>query len=762
MKLLFISIPDNLKITLFLLILLLVGMGRAEAIQLKVDQVTLNPPAPVANSFTTINLRQTYPAAPLIFILPTNQGVDPASIRIRNVTTTSFEIGVFEPTGSDGIHPGMTVSYIAVSPGVHTLPDGTIIEAGSIATTSVVQKTGGSAWAPLVFANVFPAAPTIQVQIQSTANEPGMLPGTPSVPWLTAKANAITTTGVQVALERSETSAFGTVVLPETIAYLAIPAGASTFLDNAAASVTFEALNSGNTINGPGCTVTNFAGVYASPPLAGASMITRNGADGGWLRECSLTATALGLVVDEDTTTDADRNHTNETASIVAFSQAFDLLLAGGGLEAGPAVVSSSSGATATWTQVVFPNAFDTTPLIFALPTNAGANPASLRLRNISVSGFEIAAFEPINETGAHPSMTASYIAIEPGSYTLASGVVFEAGSILTAAEQLGSVNPGPGVSSWATLNFAQPHATPPATLLQIQTSNNEFTIDPSNVSIPFQEVAATGITTTGMQVAIERAEAAGYAGPVVAENIAYLAIANGSIGTLQNTLGGTINYESILSGVTILGWDNGCYTTAFAGVYLTLPIAIASQAMRLGNNGGWVRECSRTTAALGLTVDEDRAQDAERAHTAESASILVFDQAFEAQLSPLITFKKELLPAPSPRIPGTSASYLLTVSNTGNSAAESVLIEDPISNLASLKLDTYGVGMPFEFVDSLINPSGLGMGIPNFSDDNGATWVYVPATTGTDSIVTNWRIPFTGTMSPSGSFTLGFEILVD
>lgn len=680
------------RIALFLLILCSAWVTCANAIQLKVDQVSLNPPVPSGSSFTTVNFRQPYPAPPLVFALPTNDGIDPASVRIRNVTTTGFQIGVLEPTGVSGIHPGMTVNYIAASPGVHTLPNGTVIEAGSIATTSVVQKTGGSVWAPVTFANVFALAPTVQVQIQTANNEPGIIPGTPSVPWLTAKANLITPTGVQVALERSETSAFGTVALPETIAYLAVPTVVGSFLDNAAAGITFEALNSTNTIVGPGCTTTAFAGIYATAPLVSASQITRNGVDGGWPRQCSLTATALGLLIDEDTTTDAERNHTTETASILAFSQAFDLSLAGGGIEAATVAIPSSAGASASWTQVIFPNPFGVTPLIFALPTNAGLNPATLRVRNVSAAGFEIAAFEPINEIGGHASMTASYIAIEPGIYTLPSGVIFEAGSVLTAAEQLAPSNPDIGISTWATLTYAQPHATPPATLLQIQTINNEPFIDPASVSIPFLDVAATGITASGMQLALERSEAGGYAGPTVAETIAYLAVASGSLGTLIDTLGNPIGYESLLSPANILGWDDGCFTNAFVGLYPAAPLAIASQATRSGNNGGWVRECSRTASALGLTVDEDRAQDAERTHIAESASILIFSQAFEANLKPLITFSKTMPPSPVPLIPGETASYLLTASNSGNTAGESVIIQDALSNFLSLTLDAHSM----------------------------------------------------------------------
>ena len=39
-----------------------------------------------------------------------------------------------------------------------------------------------------------------------------------------------------------------------------------------------------------------------------------------------------------------------------------------------------------TWTTVIFQQAFDTTPLVFALPTNQGGDPSTLRIRNVTMA----------------------------------------------------------------------------------------------------------------------------------------------------------------------------------------------------------------------------------------------------------------------------------------------------------------------------------------------------------------------------------------
>ncbi|MBT8098098.1 MAG: H-type lectin domain-containing protein, partial [Gammaproteobacteria bacterium] len=68
---------------------------------------------------------------------------------------------------------------------------------------------------------------------------------------------------------------------------------------------------------------------------------------------------------------------------------------------------------TPAWTSVTFQQPFATTPLVFALPTNQGSDPATLRIRNVSTVGFEVLATEPSANDGLHVQMTTAYLAIE-------------------------------------------------------------------------------------------------------------------------------------------------------------------------------------------------------------------------------------------------------------------------------------------------------------------------------------------------------------
>jgi hypothetical protein len=83
--------------------------------------------------------------------------------------------------------------------------------------------------------------------------------------------------------------------------------------------------------------------------------------------------------------------------------------------------------------------------------------------------------------------------------------------------------------------------------------------------------------------------------------------------------------------------------------------------------------------------------------------------------------------------------------------------------------INSYGAGVAFQFVDAVSpNQSGLTLGTPVYSNNNGGTWTYTPvsggggAPAGYDSNVTNWRIPMTGTLNTNGAnFTINYQVRV-
>ena len=111
------------------------AMLRCEAAPVVVQATSVTP------SWTSVSFLEPFDTTPLVFSLATNEGSQVSALRIRNVTTTGFEIVMVEPSNMDGRHVAMSTAYFAIEPGVAAPPDGTVCEAGWIDTTTTVQKT---------------------------------------------------------------------------------------------------------------------------------------------------------------------------------------------------------------------------------------------------------------------------------------------------------------------------------------------------------------------------------------------------------------------------------------------------------------------------------------------------------------------------------------------------------------------------------------------------------------------------------------------
>ncbi len=115
---------------------------------------------------------------------------------------------------------------------------------------------------------------------------------------------------------------------------------------------------------------------------------------------------------------------------------------------------------------------------------------------------------------------------------------------------------------------------------------------------------------------------------------------------------------------------------------------------------------------------------------------------------------------------PGQVVTYTIQVTNTGVGRAHNVVVDDHMSPYTALQLDI-GTGSPFLFSDG-VPVSGLALGVPAYSNDQGASYVYAPvsgaggAPAGYDGNVTDWRIPMTGLMNGNGgNFTIQYKAMV-
>ena len=125
--------------------------------------------------------------------------------RIRNVTPDSFEIRIQEWDYENVYHVYETVSYMVIEEGMHTLPDGTIWEAGTY------EMDGTNQWNSEALEHQYGMAPLIFQSIQTCNDEQA----------ITTRLKDITGTGFSAALQEEEALNDGHAF--ETVGYLALP-----------------------------------------------------------------------------------------------------------------------------------------------------------------------------------------------------------------------------------------------------------------------------------------------------------------------------------------------------------------------------------------------------------------------------------------------------------------------------------------------------------------------------------------------------------
>lgn len=266
--------------------------------------------SPVANQPITVNLTEALDD-PIFAFSATSTGSDDITIRLTSQTfdadgnTTSFTFIIEEWEYLDGPHPAVeTVNWLAIEEGVHTLPDGRTIEAGTTSVASAGQNTGGSA----TFSGGFTDPPVVLTSVMSN-NDTTTVDSDPS---------AITAAGFNLTLQEEE--AEDGVHGAETIGWIAIQAGGD------AASGTASV--SGDTVTE---TVSTFGlGATFTDSVVLAETQTLDGPDTATVSITAQTDSTVGVFIDEEQSNDGETGHTTEVVGIVAFEDGLIPCLTGG------------------------------------------------------------------------------------------------------------------------------------------------------------------------------------------------------------------------------------------------------------------------------------------------------------------------------------------------------------------------------------------------------------------------------------------------
>ena len=603
----------------------------------KMESRSINLPDTVGEATPfTISFQQTYDVIPLVFAIASEQGGQPATVRISGVTVDEFQVAPYEPPDLDGDHAAMTIHYFAIEPGIHTLADGSQIEAATLLTSNVIN-TGGSN--TVTFGTSFASTPAVIASLQTLNNNPTARPDTALAPWLTPlviNSNASQTT---LALERSEVSD-GVVSTNETIGYVAFLAGSGvsgSFMDRLGSNIIFDVIKTGNVIDGwnDGCDNVAFPSVNSNQRLVIASKSTRNDGDGGWLRRCALNNTSVGLTIDEDQGSgpdqDNERNHPVESADIVVFSQGFvfdsnfvpPTVGSDFKIEAGEVLLPTP----ASFETVTFQQTYAAPPAVFVLPDTANPDPTAVRIRNVTTSSFEMAAIESPTPAQGDVTTTVHYLAVDKGVHQFPDGTNMVVADVSTSAVQHG--NGVAGAESFDNVLFPSPLTAIPAVLTQIQDIANGA----GNPTAPWLTTAiqSNSISTGGFNVALQRSEV-NDGNVSVAETVSYLAIEPGVITGFLDSMNNPVLLEALRTADNITGFTTNpasCANNNFGQTYPVPPLVIGAINSLDGGDGGWLRRCQVTTSGVRLLIDEDQDQNSERNHTTERAGLMVFSGEF-------------------------------------------------------------------------------------------------------------------------------------
>jgi hypothetical protein len=97
---------------------------------------------------------------PVVILGPLSlNGGQPVAMRVKDITRTSFKLSIQEYPNQEQNHNAEIVSYMIVEQGVHTLKDGTIVEAGLTAADGKYNKVNYKA--------KFKSAPVVLTQIST-------------------------------------------------------------------------------------------------------------------------------------------------------------------------------------------------------------------------------------------------------------------------------------------------------------------------------------------------------------------------------------------------------------------------------------------------------------------------------------------------------------------------------------------------------------------------------------------------------------------
>jgi len=315
---------DNLKI---LFKVFLVGDGTQQvqldtvtiegeniSLSMEVGQVTTD------HQWTTVNTLNTYTNPVVVANFYEAANTLSASVRIANVSNSSFQIKLQNPTDSL-LNPDV-ISYMVIEEGTWDIGSA-VIEAHRYDTSTLAYR-GNWIGDSQTYDNTFSVSPIILHQIMSN-NDPDWV--TTWVSRTGVRSSPPDTSGFQIAMNCAEACTSHATL--ETIGWVAIEINVTDVVEG----VVFETQRTSDSVRGHdnGCYTFNFNNSFAGMPVVIPAQLEMDGNDGAWGLMCNLASTFVGLHAEEDQVGDSERAHTTETFGFLVFANSFRVEGGGGG-----------------------------------------------------------------------------------------------------------------------------------------------------------------------------------------------------------------------------------------------------------------------------------------------------------------------------------------------------------------------------------------------------------------------------------------------
>ena len=528
-----------------------------------------------------VNTQRSYETPVVIAFVPTedflnSEDVDPLNVRVSDVDGTGFTLQLQEPNYLDGATAGELVTYMVVEAGTHVLPDGTLLEAGTLES----DKLSSQGFESVAFDAAFDGAPVALGQVQ-TDNGPD---------FVTTRQRDADADGFEITMQEEELRNDGSHV-SETLGWVAIEAGNGT-----AGEVDWQA---GSIAGVTEAVTTASLGAGMNDAYALAALSSFNGPDPAWVsgndpqngRDGGPPSPGLEISVEEDTSQDAEIRHNAETVDYFVFKEA-------GEIASAPIREIAETGTLSldhTATTVRLERSYDDPVVIAHVATENGPQPVNVRVSGVDGADLTLQLQEPNYLDGAHVSETVNYLVVEAGTWVLSDGTLLEAGTL--ASDKISS-------EGFESVAFNAAFDSAPAMLSQVQSFNGS----------DFVSTRQQSADTDGFEVTMQEEEALND-GNHVTETLGWVALeaGSGSVGDVDWQAGST-------SGIT-----DATATVGLGASMGSRANAIAALSSYNGKDSAWARGDGATDAAFDVSVEEDTSQDAETRHTTETVDYFVF-----------------------------------------------------------------------------------------------------------------------------------------